>query len=573
MGAFLKCYNPKAVHHVDLIYDAKNCHVDVITSMKGLFDARHFCYSFHKVFSTVKHLCAASGCMLCRPPGCLNLTGFINPSPMIITTTTTSSSQGSFQGKLLQLQCNRCRLKLRTEKCLDCHVSSGICHLYSMCLPCNNTVAKRALSNHICSKKRCTISAVYYPNADCKANSHKMAEHQCFVQKPINHNKAASVNSGLFHDFQSQNIDDGVKRREPAHQEKIDPKAAKQPNFDEDGPEGMEKNIVRSCSSAGQIPSDDLIWVLDIETDQSCADEGLHKPILLTAESLVAGEKIYLGYDCINKFCGDVFSGTERVRQTEWFTTHFGSGFDFLPILEWLFRQQKYIPKTLLRGNKIVSMRVGNKKCIDSYPFIPIPLSKFTSTFNLKGTAKKYFPHFLTSKEALSPTPGSELHNFRSCNKGPHCSKRQIISTDCTHCNAIGNNSVSFRSISSKHWSSSEPQEFSSKEGQFPPAIFAINSMKGQQNIKKLLGWQTEPFKFYKQNFLTYNLAAELISYCKSDVKLLKECFMEYRRLIQSVCSGIDPFEVACPAASACNFIYRQLSMPKDSIAILPQNG
>ena len=48
---------------------------------------------------------------------------------------------------------------------------------------------------------------------------------------------------------------------------------------------------------------------------------------------------------------------------------------------------------------------------------------------------------------------------------------------------------------------------------------------------------------------------------------------MEYRRLFQSVCSGIDPFEVACTAASACNFIYRQLFMPKYSIAILPQNG
>ena len=149
MGAFLKCYNPNAVHHIDFFYDAKNCHVDVITSMKGLFDARQFCYSCRKAFSTVKHLCAASGCMLCRQPGCLNRTGFINLSPMNITTTTTttttSSSQGSFQSKSMQFQCDRCRLKLRTEKCLDCHVSSGICHLYTLCPSCNNTVAKRAL--------------------------------------------------------------------------------------------------------------------------------------------------------------------------------------------------------------------------------------------------------------------------------------------------------------------------------------------------------------------------------------------------------------------------------------------
>ena len=293
-------------------------------------------------------------------------------------------------------------------------------------------------------------------------------------------------------------------RREPAHQGKIDVTAAKRPKFDENGPEGMEKNIVSSCPSAGQKPSDDLIWVFCIETDQICANEGLHKPILLAAESLVGEEKVHLGYDCINKFCGDVFSGTERVRKIEWFIAHFGSGFDFLAILEWLYRQQKYIPKVLLRGNKIVSMRVGNKGSIDSYLFIPIQLSKFTSTSNLTETAKGYFPHFLTSKEVLSPTPGTEIHNFRRCDKAPHCSKRQTISTDCTHCNAIGSNSVCFRSISSKHWSGSKPQEFSFKEGEFPPAcVFAINSTEGQQNIKKFHGWHTEQCKFYKQDLLT----------------------------------------------------------------------
>ena len=188
--------------------------------------------------------------------------------------------------------------------------------------------------------------------------------------------------------------------------------------------------------------------------------------------------------------------------------------FDFLPTLEWLYRQQKYIPKNLLRGNKVVSMRVGNRRIIDSYLFIPIPLSNFASTFKLRETAKGFFPHFLTSKEALSPTPGTEIHNFRSCDKGPHYSIRQKISTDCTHCNAIGSNSVSFRSTSSKHWSSNEPQEVSFKEGEFPPACLFVmnsNSMKGQ-NFKKILGLHTEQCKFYKQNQLTYNFDAELIS-------------------------------------------------------------
>ena len=123
-------------------------------------------------------------------------------------------------------------------------------------------------------------------------------------------------------------------------------------------------------------------------TKISCANESLHKPILLAVESLVQEEKNSFGHDCINKFCGDVFSGTVCVRKTELFFAHFGSGFYFLPILEWLYRQLEYIPKILLRENKVVSMRVGNKRFTDSYFFIPIPLSKFTSTFNLKERAK-----------------------------------------------------------------------------------------------------------------------------------------------------------------------------------------
>ena len=82
-------------------------------------------------------------------------------------------------------------------------------------------------------------------------------------------------------------------RREPAYQGKIDLTAAKRTKFDKEGPEGMEKNIVGSCPSAGQKPSDDLIWVFDIKTDQSCANEGLHKAILLAAESLVVEKNLF----------------------------------------------------------------------------------------------------------------------------------------------------------------------------------------------------------------------------------------------------------------------------------------
>ena len=138
---------------------------------------------------------------------------------------------------------------------------------------------------------------------------------------------------------------------------------------------------------------------------------------MLLDESLIGEHTVYVGYECVSKFCQAVFGTHERVRKTEWFIAHFGSGFDFLPILEWLYKQHKYIPKFLLRGNKMVSMRVGNKRFIDSYLFIPIPLSKFTSTFNLRELKKGYFPHYLTSSEALYPDSSGKIHSFQNCVK------------------------------------------------------------------------------------------------------------------------------------------------------------
>ena len=82
--------------------------------------------------------------------------------------------------------------------------------------------------------------------------------------------------------------------------------------------------------------------------------------------------------------------------------------------------------------------------------------------------------------------------------------------------------------------------------------------MKGAKNVYSFLQWHREQTQLYLVESKIYDFKRELITYCQSDVQLLKEGFLEYRRLIQAICGGIDPFEVACTAASACNYIYRQ---------------
>ena len=46
-----------------------------------------------------------------------------------------------------------------------------------------------------------------------------------------------------------------------------------------------------------------------------------------------------------------------------------------------------------MNGTKIISIKYRNVKIIDSYSFIPIALDKFCETFEIKNTAKSFFPH------------------------------------------------------------------------------------------------------------------------------------------------------------------------------------
>ena len=308
--------------------------------------------------------------------------------------------------------------------------------------------------------------------SDRKNTSSPSSEHQCFVQKPkrcIEREKPDGDTSNEFPDCEllgGENYREEVEKEDPMTQIKRR-KMSNAPVNDD----GTVTSRDQPANNFARAPSDDKIWVFDLETDQSCGNEGLHKPILLAAESLTGDEVIYCGYDCMNDFCEDVFASVEKVRQTEWFIAHFGSGFDFLPILEWFYKQHKYVPKILLRGNKVVSMRVGNKRFIDSYLFMPKPLSKFPTTFNLKELKKGYFPHFLTSKEALYPAATSKLHSLQTCEKGENCNLRKIVSNDCNHCVATQSNVSCFNAGNDQE---KNAKSLLSKKANFHPRAFLL---------------------------------------------------------------------------------------------------
>jgi G:T-mismatch repair DNA endonuclease (very short patch repair protein) len=78
---------------------------------------------------------------------------------------------------------------------------------------------------------------------------------------------------------------------------------------------------------------------------------------------------------------------------------------------------------------------------------------------------------------------------------------------------------------------------------------------------------------YNKKKTEIYDFKAEFEAYCLSDVKLLKEGCLSFRKIILDITKGIDPFAKCITIASLCHLVYRSLFMKKASIGIIPTLG
>jgi hypothetical protein len=76
-----------------------------------------------------------------------------------------------------------------------------------------------------------------------------------------------------------------------------------------------------------------------------------------------------------------------------------------------------------------------------------------------------------------------------------------------------------------------------------------------------------------------FNFQTELQAYCWSDVELLTQVCLEFRKHIieqtklSDTDTGIDPFQSSITLASLSNYIYRRNFMDENTIGIIPENG
>jgi len=256
-------------------------------------------------------------------------------------------------------------------------------------------------------------------------------------------------------------------------------------------------------------------------------DENTHNHIVNLAMAMkVCKSCLNLKLDLINRCeeCRKKFTFNSLAEFCDWSLNqkytiqiaHNLKGYDGVFILNYIINKMlpcDALPKVIANGTKLISIQFRTIKFIDSYCFIPMALSEFSSTFSITELKKGFFPHKFNKPENFNyvgPYPDEEYY---------------------------------------------QPQFFKQNK--------KIEFDKWYENHKNNI------FKFKKE---FYDYCWSDVMLLAEGCLRFRQINMDATKLDAND-DGADPFKVAFTIASYCNFIYRRNFMPSNSIAIIPQNG
>ena len=183
-------------------------------------------------------------------------------------------------------------------------------------------------------------------------------------------------------------------------------------------------------------------------------------------------------------------------------------GFDGMFIIKQLYDMNIKVSKVLMTGQKILYFECNRLKFKDSMSFLNMPLESFTKTFGLTELKKGYFPHSFNRKEN---------QNY---------------------------------------------------EGLIPDLKYYETNCMNTKKKEAVEKWHGE--EVLKGE--SWNFKNELLEYCESDVKLLKEGCLAFAADFEKECK-FNPLKENITIASACHNFWRNNQMIPYSIAVEPPHG
>ena len=180
-------------------------------------------------------------------------------------------------------------------------------------------------------------------------------------------------------------------------------------------------------------------------------------------------------------------------------------GFDGLFIIKQLYEMDLKVSKVLRTGQKILYFECGNLKLKDSMSFLNMPLENFTKTFDLIELKKGYFPNRFNR---------AEIEDYEGS-----IPSLKFYETDCM-------NTIKKKAVEKWH---------------------AEEVLKGE----------------------VWNFKKELLEYCESEVKLLKEGCLTFATDFEKKCC-FNPLIENITITSAFHNFWPNNEMIPESIAVEP---
>ncbi|KAJ8962384.1 hypothetical protein NQ318_018368 [Aromia moschata] len=260
----------------------------------------------------------------------------------------------------IKIRCDSCKRSFRGQECFDNHKKlhslgkSTVCDKITRCDDCLKTL--KSGRKHVCGEKYCKVCMSHVPQ-----------DHLCFMH-PDTRKPELKETLFVFYDLETRQekvLDDGSVLHEPN------------------------------------------LCVLSTRCDV-CISEKLYFCQKCGFRLIVHRE------DVIGSFMKYLTEVRKKFKQVI-VIAHNGKAFDHQFILNYILVNTDLNPELIMRGTKIISMKMENVKFLDSLNYFPMALSKLPKAFGLgDGFKKAYFPHLfntIDNSNYVGPLPPLEFYS------------------------------------------------------------------------------------------------------------------------------------------------------------------
>ena len=558
-------FAPKVIQIVKTYYEDSDgktkAHYDGVYSVAAVMNRCKFCRYCCKGYNTEDakhHNCLHANCPSCMrrrnktSKGCLDYTGWSKPTITCRKCCRSFYGEDCYQDHLIQKKQTETKMEadLIYQVALDNDIviprkeaMKSVCEMHHKCQTCLVSYKVKEGVTHKCGHGQC---------ANC-LNYVDLYNHQCFIMSDIykankRYDNQQKAEDKILETIKEMTTEDGKKVKEVAtkpitrkEQEEayLKEHPPTQPVDEQSRQESIER-VKKQLQDLGvdvtEIPEDQLEefqgdhYMLTegkkdkhkelVFADIECCidDQRQFTPNLICFERETSDEKYQCwGRTCLRDFYNRLMAmlkELEKENNLRWNQLemqvyfHNFRGFDGVFIIKQLYDMNLKVSKVLMTGQKILYFECDRLKFKDSMSFLNMPLENFTKTFGLTELKKGYFPHSFNRKEN---------QNY----EGP-LPDLKYYETNCMN----------------------------TKKKEAVEKWHAEEMLKGE----------------------SWNFEKELLEYCESDVKLLKEGCLTFAADFEKECK-FNPLKENITIASACHNFWRNNQMIPYSIAVEPPHG